>query len=403
MPITQITEQRSSSRHEEEPTVEYEAPISQLRFDEADTYSIVAIQGLEEDATETWTHPASRSLWLRDLLPARLRHFRVLIFSYAAEPFTSPDLVSTTSIMNYANNLVQELYADRDLENAIDRPIIFVCHGFGGLLIKRALAFSHSRQASHLEHLRSIYTCTYGIIFFGTPHNGFSKESLLLHDKGTSYFMQSLLKGSELLNEINDQFAPLMKQFAIFNFWEELQTQHATGKFFVVDQDSAAPAWDSVEKCGIMGTHTSINKFEDAKDRRLRPVLEALSRYARSAPTLIKERLAKDAELMDRKRQEEADELRRPKPQPSTHSNTSLASENQWCIMSRKSISYFTGRKNHATQVRKLLSPIRRHETHSRSKIVVIYGLGGSGKTQFCLRYAEDNKHRYRTSNFLNT
>jgi hypothetical protein len=136
--------------------------------------------------------------------------------------FTSPGVGSTRSILAHANNLVAELCADRQLESAFDRPIIFICHGFGGLLLKRALVYSSSREGKALEHLRSIYTCTYGILFLGTPHNGISKESLLSQDvqgTGLSHFMLSLLKGSEMLNEINDQFAPLMKQFAIFNFW----------------------------------------------------------------------------------------------------------------------------------------------------------------------------------------
>lgn len=368
------------------------------RHDKADFHSIVAIHDIDGDPLETWTHPISRNLWLRDLLPAKLSDFRVLIYSYEAELFTAPGLGSTQSILARANNLVAELAADRELENALDRPIIFVCHGFGGLLIKRALAFSSSRD---LRHSRSISICTYGILFLGTPHNGISKATLLEQNHlntGPSHFTLSLLRSSELLDEINDQFAPLMKQFAIFNFWEELRTESVTGGFYVVEQDSAAPAWDNVEKCGIMATHTTMTKFENTSDRRFRPLLEALSRYARNAPMLIRNRWAKDAEMMDHKRQQAVDELRRAQAELSPQLNRSSSDFPKWCMMPRKSINYFTGRQKHATRVQELLGHVRSFEAHSKSKVVVIYGLGGSGKTQFCLKYVEDNKHRYITS-----
>jgi hypothetical protein len=319
----------------------------------------------------------------------------VLVYSYEAEHFTTPGLGSTKSILAPATNLVAELAADRGLEEALDRPIVFICHGFGGLLVKRALALSSSRD---LQHPRSIYTSTYGILFLGTPHNGISKATLVAQDHfdtGPSHFTLSLLRSSELLDEINDQFAPLMKQFAIFNFWEEIKTQSDAGDFYVVEQDSAAPAWDDVERCGIMATHAAMTKFENLSDGRFRPVLEALSRYVRTAPILIKKRWADDAEMMNHKRQHKIDELRRSQAESSPQLDRSPSDYPKWCIMPHKSNHYFTGRRKYATLVREMLGPVRSFEAHSTSKVVVIIGLGGSGKTQFCVKFVEDNKHRY--------
>lgn len=398
MGIIQITEPKLLSRKEIEPPIEYASKHSDNCKRRADTRSIVAIHDIHEDAVQTWTDPTTKVLWLRDLLPDKLHHFRTLIYSYNAEPFTSPGVGSTKSILAHANNLVAELCADRQLANAFDRPIIFVCHGFGGLLAKRALAYSSSRKNKPVDHLRSIYTCTYGILFLGTPHNGINKKTFLSQDPhfpGPSHFMLSLLKGSEMLNEINDQFAPLMKQFSIFNFWEEMETERGAHKFYVVDQASAAPAWDNVEKCGIPATHSSMTKFSGQLDRRFYPILEALSRYSRGAPALIKTRRKKDAELMDRKRQHEADELLMPQHQSLPKADPTSPGYNQWCLIPRKPSTYFTGRHKHANEVRAMLGSIQKHVGHERTKVLVIYGLGGSGKTQFCLKYVEDNKHRY--------
>jgi hypothetical protein len=365
----------------------------------ANALSIVAIHGLHEGGHQTWTDPASKVLWLRDLLPHKLCRFRALVYSYEAVDFTSPGVDSTTSTLNSATNLVAELCADRHLCGAFDRPIIFVCHGFGGLLLKRALTYSSSREGKAVEHLRSVYTCTYGILFLGTPHNGINKRTLLsqgIHSPGPSHFTLSLLQGSDMLNEINDQFAPLMKQFSIFNFWEELRTQYGTEQSFVVDQDSAAPpAWDNVEKCGITATHSTMTKFASHSDRRFQPILEALSRYTRYAPAMIESRWRMSAEMMDQKRQNEAQELLQSRRDSCLQPDSSPHDYNQWCLIPRKPSTYFTGRQKHASIVKDMLGPIRTHTDHSRTKALVIYGLGGSGKTQFCLKYVEDNKHRY--------
>ena len=207
--------------------------------------------------------------------------------------------------------------------------------------------------------------------------------------------MLSLLKGSEMLNEINDQFATLMKQFSIFNFWEEMETQYGKHKFFIVDQESAAPPWDNVENCGIMAMHSTMTKFNSRLDRRFRLVLEALSRYANHAPQTITSRWKIDVEFMDRKRQQEAAELLQPQRHFLLQPESIPSDYNHWCLIPRKPSTYFTGRQKHANHVRDMFGPIRKHDDRGKSKIIVIYGLGGSGKTQFCLKYAEDNKHKY--------
>jgi tetratricopeptide (TPR) repeat protein len=365
----------------------------------ANVPSIVAIHGLYEDELQTWTDPASNYLWLRDLLPQKLRRSRVLTYSYKASSFTSPGAGSTNSTLAHANNLVAELCADRQLCYAFSRPIIFICHGFGGVLLKRALAYSSSRDAKAVAHLRSIYTCTYGILFLGTPHNGMTKEALLLQSapkRGPSHFMLSLLKGSEMLNEINDQFAPLMKHFSVFNFWEELETEQGTQRFFLVEQESAAPsAWDNVERCGITATHSMMTKLSGHSDRRFQPILEALSRYTNCAPTLIESRWKMNAQLMGQRRQHEVEELLGPPPFPLTQSDPTPPEYNQWSLIPRKPSTYFTGRQKYTEKAKNLLGPVRKHGDHNRTEVLVIYGLGGSGKTQFCLKYVEDNKHRY--------
>lgn len=360
--------------------------------------SIVAVHGIFESGLEAWTDINSGVLWLRDLFPHERYNVRVLVYHYNADVFSSPGEASADRILPFANSLVAELCADRQLVDAFKRPIIFVCHGFGGLLVKRALAFSSTRRAQAVEHLRSVFMSTHSIIFLGTPHNGVRKESLLLwhHDTlGPSQFLLNLLRGSEMLQEITDQFAPLMKRFAVYNLWEQRKTKAGDVSFAVVEEDSAAPTWDNTERCGIFATHDVMNKFSDVHDDGYRVVLEALARYITTAPDLIHYRWDKDMEALGHERQLEAEDLLKPPLRYLMSGDGNKPNRNEWFIIPRCSSTYFTGRILHAEFVREKLGPVNHLDEANRHRIFIIYGLGGAGKTQFCLRYAEDNKPSY--------
>lgn len=135
-------------------------------------------------------------------------------------------IASADGILPYATSLIAELCALRELSNTSERPIIFICHGFGGILLKRALVFSSASQGDQVQHRRSIYVSTHAILFMGTPHNGMSKDAILGLSKhrirGPSQFLLSMLKSSEVLGDITDTFSPMTKQFMISYFWEQL-------------------------------------------------------------------------------------------------------------------------------------------------------------------------------------
>jgi len=61
----------------------------------------------------------------------------------------------------------------------------------------------------------------------------------------------------------------------------------------------------------------------------------------------------------------------------------------------RHSCPSFTGRQKQERRVAQLFESDLRSLEVEQHKIVVIHGLGGSGKTQFCLRYAERLRSRY--------
>ena len=52
----------------------------------------------------------------------------------------------------------------------------------------------------------------------------------------------------------------------------------------------------------------------------------------------------------------------------------------------------FTGREEICEQLQARCLPSSEPDTHRQQKRSVIYGLGGSGKTQICLKFAEDHR-----------
>jgi hypothetical protein len=323
----------------------------------------------------------------------------VLAYDYKTQDLLLPGNGGADQLLSLATTLVGELTAERQLANAYCRPLIFVCHGFGGLVVKRVLALSHSRLAKGTEHLRSIYVSTYAIIFMGTPHDGIHKGALPLFYSektgGPSQFMINLLQGSELLSEVTDQFAPLMKQYSIYNFWEQMEHQVGNFKTHVVDKESAAPVWDNTERCGIMANHARMIKFGSPKDPGYQVVHEALTRYIRLAPKTIQRRWENERRFIAAERQKEVEVLLQSQHELASLDTEIVANSNEIFIVPRCSSVQFTGRQMHAQMVKENFGPHRKQLARDQHKIVVIYGLGGSGKTQFCLRYAEDNRSKY--------
>ena len=198
-----------------------------------------------------------------------------------------------------------------------------------------------------------------------------------------------------MLQEITDQFAPLMKRFAVYNLWEQKKTKVGNVSTYIVEEESAAPTWENTERCGVFATHNEMIKFSRVHDQGFRVILEALARYVAAAPALIRYRWEKDMEALGHERQFEAESLLKPPLQYLASDSESNHVRNEWFLIPRCSSPYFTGRQFYAEAVRKRLGPVSHLDEANRHRICVIYGLGGSGKTQFCLRYAEDNKSRY--------
>ena len=80
-------------------------------------------------------------------------------------------------------------------------------------------------------------------------------------------------------------------------------------KSFVVDEESAAPVIEGVERMGIERDHSHICKFEDENAPGFDVVAEAIQRYAGEAPKTIAKRWVEEKNIRGMERREAAEEL----------------------------------------------------------------------------------------------
>ena len=141
--------------------------------------SIIAVHGLYETGLKAWKHGETDAIWMLDLFPRRKYGARILSYVYDAESLTAPGGPAVTGIYDESVRLVMELVAERQLKNATRWPIIFICHGFGGLLVKRALAFRTFGMTKTINQFfdRHMLFCSWQHRILGYPRNHCSSRS----------------------------------------------------------------------------------------------------------------------------------------------------------------------------------------------------------------------------------
>lgn len=109
------------------------------------TVDVVAIHGLQGHAYKTWEHE-NGSLWLRDFLPAGVPFARIFTFGYESTVAFSN---SVAKLEDKALDLLNRLSAERKSDGAAKdgRPIVFICHSLGGIILKKALILAHERSS----------------------------------------------------------------------------------------------------------------------------------------------------------------------------------------------------------------------------------------------------------------
>jgi hypothetical protein len=370
---------------------------------------VVAVHEVHRDSLEAWTHPGSGSNWLSDFLHQDVRVGRVLSYGYDASASALFADDAPEMIQRMAESFVQELRADRQFAGTLRRPIIFVCHGLGGVLVKKSLVYASTRTAPKVSHLWDHYVSTFAVLFFGTPHGHIDKSAWLeyeamskttRHRLSDTLFKPTANGDSQMPRLVDNDFAPLVKQFHLFFFWEELPTPLGGGRSaLLVDHKSAAPKLDNTEAAGIHATHSDMCRFSSRTSSDYRTVIAALSTYCEKAPGIISRRWRQAEVALRQLRMGEVEEI--GGFGFDVHLEQPYQSQD---IRSRDMVHFhipeetsptFVGRQDLLRTLRIAFFPDNYPTTRPGRKSFVVFGMGGSGKTELCSKFATDNKHEY--------
>ncbi|KAF8533057.1 hypothetical protein BDD12DRAFT_763168, partial [Trichophaea hybrida] len=92
---------------------------------------VVAVTGLAGHAFGSWTSDETQQMWLKDFLPQDIPNIRVMVYGYDSN--LTGVSTDNTRLMDYRRNFIQQLQNSRS--SAENRPIIFIGHSLGGILI----------------------------------------------------------------------------------------------------------------------------------------------------------------------------------------------------------------------------------------------------------------------------
>ena len=199
---------------------------------QAKTVDVVAVHGIMGDPFETWKHENGK-IWLKDFLAKDLPFARIMTFGYdSAVAFSK----GVGNIEDNARSLLNQLSAERATsgpEGRIGRPIVFICHSLGGIIVKKAMVLAHERSTE--PDFKDILDNTKAMAFLSVPHKGsdiawwgnFAANILNSASMGTSTsrkLIKDLKKHSPALMDISKQFVPRSQGLTVYAFYERRKT-----------------------------------------------------------------------------------------------------------------------------------------------------------------------------------
>lgn len=169
-------------------------------------------------------------------------------------------------------------------------------------MVKEALV-----QAKLGDKYTSIYTATYGIAFFGTPHRGsslagigdvFAKITRAVLRNPSNSFMTALKKDGEYARELFSNFQQLAGSFSILSVYE---TRPLKGVGLVVEKSSATfDLPDSQEtQIALDCDHKAICKFSTTLDPNYDIVSRNIVALANAATQALEEQPWKNERVVD--------------------------------------------------------------------------------------------------------
>ncbi|KAH5617588.1 hypothetical protein HBI23_253250 [Parastagonospora nodorum] len=275
--------------------------------DAAEIIDIVAVHGIGAHPDDSWCKNVGTKEsphwvnWLEEenMLPAVAPQARIMRYGYQSQWFGEGAMRQKASIV--AHRLLLALRRKR--EHSPYRPLLFIAHCFGGLVVVKALL-----DAWHEEtEWPGTFASTTGLTFLGTPFRGaegMSQAEMLAaaqceyqQDEIQPEVLRILEPANEFLQELVDQFGKMRRQpnkAHVACFYELMSSNvgRIVGKTdrtrFVVSENSGClDLSDATSKFSLSRTHVDMNKFGRPTEEDFETVRDVVGDMIQASPGLI--------------------------------------------------------------------------------------------------------------------
>ncbi|RSM16726.1 hypothetical protein CDV31_004498 [Fusarium ambrosium] len=262
------------------------------------TVDICFVHGLTGDRDHTWTFKGQAEPWPKTLIPEALAEVakrrgvqktpraRILTYGYDAY-VVKTEVSSKNGLRDHAKHFLDQIVGDREMSDAVGRPLILVAHSLGGLVSKKAILISRNNPQPHLEDL---YKSVKGIAFMGVPHRGSWMANWATFPisafgivKSTNTTILKILKTDDpLLQDTQKEFWSMIRKereggrnLGVTCFFEELPLA-VVGKRVVNQESATLEGYDEV--C-IHANHSDMVKFDSKEHDGFKSLFGALVRW----------------------------------------------------------------------------------------------------------------------------
>ncbi|KAL8296408.1 hypothetical protein RB597_005812 [Gaeumannomyces tritici] len=295
------TEQKKKRGRNEEPPTVRRLKIPKLSFGQSPRNTSTATSSIPQyDRTETSDAAGSRNVakpkgrqeevyWPANLASQTIPDSRILTYGYDTNiRHLLKGPVSKNTVPDHAWDLLCSLEKLRRCPNESCRPLLFIAHSLGGIVVKEALQQSR-KCASTQPRLHGIFEATSGFMFFGTPHKGADPRNFLHHIVSASVqllgfkvnhqIVDRLMPDAEQLLELKDEFAVLCRErkWPVHSFQEEYGVTGLFGTKVVDDRSSCLDDPTIETKRHISENHMDMYRFYGLQDPEYLKVAAAIT------------------------------------------------------------------------------------------------------------------------------
>ncbi|CAK1366668.1 unnamed protein product [Cercospora beticola] len=308
---------------------------SSIEIPENGKIDIILIHGKAAHPHKTWTkqkpdqavqdgsRPVHKKEYLdwtthEDWLPSAIPGSRIFRFGYRGDWYGKDAIKTRTSSIS-ASLLDQIANARR---NCVNRPLLFVAHSYGGLVLAKALVDAWHDQTRWPD----IHTATVGAVFMGTPFRGTSHLlhlAVLPQIESTNEFVlrdniESSKADSEWLQDMFSDFCKSIRESAeddgkapsIACFYEreptglsfylrnstvaeqEIPSSANQHRVILVSESSACldnmSSTLDIRKFSRACDHLNLHRFTDLEDEEWKTFARVLQEFASKQPRLSK-------------------------------------------------------------------------------------------------------------------